>query len=141
MKGPKFNARLSLANRKSDENLARLAATFIQNGMSTDSIHYQAFTKVLRPWMHLLNQAQEENVPSTDVQECIPNLAASMAIELAVRTIPQGTNPMMIQMYVQELVVEITDAVVTAFNAQYGNIMATARPGTPPTHEAPDADQ
>lgn len=141
MKGPKFNARVTLMNRASDVNLARLAATMKQNGMGEDSFPYRAFTEVLRPFVHLLNYAQEENTDSERVRESIIHLTSSMLLELAVRTIPQGTNPMMIQMYVQEFVVDFTDSVVRAFNSQYGEIMAPASPGTVPTHEGPDAAQ
>lgn len=138
MKGPKFNARLTKMNQASDVHLARLAASLQQQGVS--DLKVNAFKQVLRPFVHLLNFAQEENGDPNAMLDIVNDLAASMLLEVSVRQLPKGTPHVIIQQYLQQQINDMTQTMVAAFEGTYGLTAETSYtdhapvdPADPPT--------
>lgn len=118
MKGPNFNARLTKMNQATDVWLARLAASLKQAGVS--NLKLRAFKEVLRPFLHLLNFSQEENDDPNKMLEVCNDLATAMLLEVARRQLPRGTPHVIVQQYLQQQVNEMTEVMISAFEAEYG---------------------
>jgi hypothetical protein len=116
MKGPQFNARVASANKKTDQQLARIAAALRQEG---DVLHEQAVRQVLRPYSHMVNLAQEENTNPVDLLEVARALSASMMVEIMFRTVPKGTPGVIIQGYLAQYLEDLTALMVDMINTEY----------------------
>lgn len=130
MKGPSFNARVSKANAISDEHLAKIVLQMRKMGSHT--FDQLAMSKVLRPFLHMINLAQEENAQPAVIQSAIAMLTASMYIELAARILPKGIAASAVQSFVEMSIADVNEAIVDAFNANYGDVLQLAHPASPP---------
>lgn len=130
MKGPSFNARVSKHNRQSDERLARIVLGMRKNNVS--EFDQMAMSKVLRPFLYMVNLAQEENAQPAIIQQTIAMLSASMYVELAARILPKASPMAAIQTFAEMSIADVNEAIVDAFNANYGDVLQLAHPASPP---------
>lgn len=128
MKGPKFNARVTQMNYQSDQNLARVLATFRHN-ISDEK--YNMFSNVLRPCIHQINSFEVENADIAKVSEAIAATTAQMSLELMARTNPKGTPPDKLAKVVEGVIASFTDNLVHAVNQYFGTDFTSTTPAQP----------
>lgn len=131
MKGPQFNARVTKLNQQSDQQLARIIATYRKHLTNEKRVMME---KVLRPYLHAINAFQEENANIDNVYEAFSAVAGQMALETLARTHPKSTTPEVLADILRGIVAEFNDALVEATNMYYGTnftTVAEARPQSP----------
>lgn len=136
MKGPKFNAKLTLENQNTDVRLARVIATAEREGLKETDL--RLMKNVLRPFTHELNYAQGENANPVDINEGLASLVASMFVEMMSRIVQPGAcgNAAMVATFTEDFITDVNRQIVLAVNAQYeaGLVLGEAPPPAGPTH-------
>lgn len=125
MKGPKFNARVSQLNHQTDQNLARVMATFRSN--ITDE-KYRMMDMVLRSHLHAMNWFQEENAPIENVFRAVSSVTAQMTLEAIARTNPKSIPQSALAEIVRTAIADFTDDLVAATNQYFGTEFTSTAP-------------